>query len=182
LKKQLVILDRDGVINHDSVDFIKTTDEWNPIEGSLEAIKLLKERGYLVAIASNQSGIDRQYFSLKVLAEIHNRLHKLLLKSGCHIDGVFFCPHKPNANCLCRKPLPGLIQSILTQFNITNQDASFIGDSGKDVNAAKLAQIEPILVRTGNGIETEKALSENNQIQIYDNLLQAVNALTIQDS
>ena len=182
MKTKLVILDRDGVINHDSADYIKSPEEWDPIQGSLEAITILKDRGYLVAIASNQSGIGRQYFSLKVLAEIHNKLHQLLLKRGCHLDGIFFCPHKPDTNCLCRKPLPGLIQSMLTQFNIANQDTSFIGDSGKDVDAAKLAQVEPILVRTGNGVETEKALSENSQIQIYDNLLQAVNALTIQDS
>lgn len=182
MKKQLIILDRDGVINLDSVDYIKSPDEWQAIPGSLEAITTLKKRGFLVAIASNQSGIGRQYYSLGQLARIHNKLHKLLLKNGCHIDGVFFCPHTPDANCLCRKPLPGLIHSILSQFNSAVTDSLFIGDSQRDIEAANSAKIEAILVRTGNGAEAEKTVTCNKEIRIYDNLQQAVNALRLQDS
>ena len=177
MKNQLVILDRDGVINHDSVDFIKSAEEWFPIDGSIEAIKLLKERKFVVVIASNQSGIGRNFFSLETLAKIHNKLEKLLLKSGCIIDGLFFCPHIPDESCLCRKPLPGLINSIQTQYKYAFENIVFIGDSHRDLETAMAANIEGILVRSGNGLETEKSLPKNSEIKIYDDLLQAVNAL-----
>ena len=178
MKKQLVILDRDGVINHDSVDFVKSAEEWFPLGGSLQAINLLKERECVVVIASNQSGIGRKFLSLETLAEIHNKLFKLLLKDGCIIDGIFFCPHKPGDSCLCRKPLPGLINSIQTQFKCEFEKTLFIGDSQRDLDAAKAANVEGILVRSGNGLETEKTLPRDNKVKVFDNLLQAVNALT----
>lgn len=178
MKNKLVILDRDGVINHDSVDYIKSAEEWFPFDGSIEAIRLLKRKGCFVVIASNQSGIGRKYFSLKELSAIHNKLQKQLIIEGCNIDGLFFCPHTPNEKCSCRKPNPGLITSILKQFPCTKDRTLFIGDSQRDLDSALAADIEGILVRSGNGKQTENALPKDNKIKVYDNLLQAVNALS----
>ncbi len=178
--KHLVILDRDGVINFESPDFIKSPEEWHPIPGSLEAIAKLNHAGYLVAIASNQSGVGRGLYDLDMLEQIHHNMCAQLAKLGGHIDLIVFCPHHPDVHCECRKPKPGLINEILEHFKIdpTQTLVTAIGDSLRDLQAAKTVGCEPVLVLTGNGEETRDILPTHLQhTAIYSDLAAAVDAL-----
>lgn len=170
----MVILDRDGVINEDSDDYIKSPEEWVPINGSLEAINRLKKAGYQVTVASNQSGLARGLFDQQTLDRIHDKMRSLLAQRGASVDGVFYCPHGPNDNCLCRKPKPGLLLQIAKQFSITLKDVVFVGDTLADVQAARMAGARPVLVRTGKG---QRTLDKNGSLEgvpVYDNLAQFV--------
>lgn len=152
---RLVILDRDGVINHDSDAYIKSPDEWQPIDGSLEAIGRLCAAGYRVVVATNQSGIARGLFDLATLGAIHSKMHQCAAQAGGHIDAVFFCPHAGSMQCECRKPKPGMILEILRRYDAVPDEVFFIGDSLRDVQAAAAAQCRPGLVLTGNGRKTQ---------------------------
>lgn len=174
---KLVILDRDGVINEDSDDYIKSEDEWIPIPGSLEAIARLNHAGTLVAVASNQSGIGRGLFTPIDLNQMHAKLQRLLARFGGHVDGIFFCPHTPEAHCSCRKPAPGLLRSISLRFGIPLAHTPFIGDTKTDVDAAVAARAQPVLVRTGKGLRTQAAHPELLHLPWYDNLSAAVDDL-----
>ena len=173
---KLVILDRDGVINHDSDDYIKSVEEWNAIEGSIEAIARFNQAGYNVAVASNQSGIARGYFSMSTLNAIHHKMYELVQLAGGHIDGVFFCPHAPADQCECRKPEPGLLYEIADRFTVSLDKVFFIGDSISDIEAARNANAKPVLVRTGKGSKTELELNDNS-IPVFDNLYDAANSI-----
>jgi len=177
--KKIVILDRDGVINLDSPDFIKSPEEWIPIPGSLEAIASLNKAGFEVAIATNQSGLARQYYDTATLDRIHQKMHTLLAEHGGKIHAVFFCPHGPDDTCECRKPKPGLIYQIADHFKITlSKEIPCIGDSLRDLEAAETAGCRPILVHTGNGQKTSEKLSPSlKTIAQYPDLSAAVNAL-----
>ena len=178
--KPLVILDRDGVINVESPDFIKSPEEWHPIPGSLEAIVKLNHAGYWVAVATNQSGVDRGLFDLAMLERIHQKMRDCLAKLGGHIDLLLFCPHHPDTFCECRKPKPKLMNDIAAHFKIDLQQTPVpaIGDSLRDLIAAKKAGCEPLLVLTGNGQHTRKNLSADlERIAIYASLAEAVDAL-----
>lgn len=153
--KKLVILDRDGVINYDSVDFIKSPAEWHAIPGSLEAIALLNQAQILVAVASNQSGIARGYFTLDTLEKIHQKMSQELREHNAHIDKIFYCPHGPQDRCTCRKPQPGLLQQALTYFSIKAADAYFVGDAITDQQAALAAGCTPILLGSGKTKKTQ---------------------------
>lgn len=166
----MIILDRDGVINQDSDDYIKSADEWLPIPGSIEAISRLKKAGYLVTIATNQSGIARGLLSEQTLQEIHQKMAKLLEQRGASVDGIFYCPHGPQANCICRKPKPGLLFRIAKEFNIDLSQTPFVGDSLSDIKAAKMANATPILVRTGKGEHVMQNNSEAANVPAYDDL------------
>ena len=174
---KLVILDRDGVINEDSDEFIKAPEEWNPIPGSLEAISRLNHAGYNVAVASNQSGLARGLFDVFTLNAIHHKMHKMLAKKGGHVDAVFYCPHGPDADCNCRKPKPGLYLEIGKRYGMNMRNVPVIGDSKRDLDAALSIDAKPILVRTGKGINTERDLPVGTNIPVYDNLEMAVEAL-----
>ena len=176
---KLIILDRDGVINHDSDDYIKSPDEWQPIDGSLEAIARLNHAGYTVAIASNQSGLARGYFDIEVLAAMHKKMDELLAKIGGRIDAVFYCPHGPGDACHCRKPKPGMLLDIGQRFNVSLKQVIFVGDSIADINAANNAHAKAVLVRTGKGVKAEKILQSENKspIPVYDDLASAVTAI-----
>lgn len=177
---KLIVLDRDGVINVESVDFVKTPEEWIPIPGSLEAIVKLKEAGYLVAIATNQSGIGRGLYDMDMFNRIQDKMLKMLHEMGGDIDGVFFCPHLPQDNCECRKPKPGLFKQIEARFNCSlKQDKTpCIGDSLRDLEAAFAIGAKPILVLTGNGQETAKKLPEHlKNIPQFQDLAFAVQKL-----
>lgn len=150
----LVILDRDGVINEDSVDYIRSPAHWRPIRGSVDAIGRLHRAGIRVAVATNQSGIARGYFSRRTLYRIHAKLRRAVRKAGGDIDYIAFCPHGPDDDCACRKPRPGLVLRILSTLNIDAGAALLIGDSSRDLEAAAAAGVEAWLVRTGNGAET----------------------------
>ena len=167
---RMVILDRDGVINQDSDNYIKSVDEWIPIPGSLDAIQRLKKAGYLVTVATNQSGIARGFFNEEVLQQIHNKMHDLLAQRGSSVDGVFYCPHGPWDNCSCRKPEPGLLFQIAKQFDIDLSVTPFVGDTISDVKAAEMANAIPILVRTGKGEYVTQDYPEAIDVPVYDDL------------
>lgn len=167
---RMIILDRDGVINLDSDNYIKTPDEWIPIPSSLEAIKRLKKAGYLVTVATNQSGVSRGLFSEDDLAAIHDKMERMLAARGVNIDGVFYCPHGPQDNCICRKPKPGLLIQIARKFDINLSDTPFVGDSIGDIKAAGLANAKPVLVRTGNGEYVMQNYPEAINVPTYDDL------------
>ena len=170
---KLIILDRDGVINQDRDDFVKSADEWVPIEGSMDAIAFLTEAGYTVAVATNQSGIGRKYFTMQELTEMHNKMHRLAQQAGGIIDGIWFCPHTAADGCDCRKPLPGMVSDILSRFNAEAADTWLVGDSLRDLQAIAAVGGKPALVLTGKGKKTLVAegdsLPENTQV--FDSLL-----------
>ena len=167
---RLIILDRDGVINEDSDDYIKSVEEWIPIGGSIEAISRLKKAGYLVAVASNQSGIGRGYFEMQDLQAMHDKLNALLAQRGATIDAIFFCPHTPEDNCTCRKPKPGLLLQIARQLNADLKQAVFVGDSPSDIKAARMVGATPVLVKTGKGQRTLEQHEIVDGVAVYDNL------------
>jgi D-glycero-D-manno-heptose 1,7-bisphosphate phosphatase len=154
---KLIILDRDGTINEDRDDFIKSADEWVPLPGALEAIARLNHAGWHVVVASNQSGLGRGLFDIAALNAMHSKMHKLLAAQGGKIDGVFYCPHTPSENCTCRKPLPGLFEQILDRYGIdmatTAQKVHTVGDSLRDLQAGAKMGCTPHLVLTGKGAQ-----------------------------
>lgn len=177
-KKPLVILDRDGVINHDSTEFVKSADEWLPLPGSIAAIARLSRDGYDVAIASNQSGLARGLFKRDALDAMHAKLQSLVEADDGRIDKIVFCPHGPDDGCACRKPNPGMLIQIGKHFETPLLRVPVIGDSLRDLQAAAAVGARPILVRTGNGRKTEQQLpAEYQGIEVFDDLSAAVTAL-----
>jgi D-glycero-D-manno-heptose 1,7-bisphosphate phosphatase len=153
---KLVILDRDGTINQDSEHFIKSLDEWQPIEGSLEAIARLTQADYRIAVATNQSGIARGLLDTTTLIAIHNHLQRALGLVGGRIDAFFFCPHAADSACECRKPKPGMLLEIASRFNVSLENVYMVGDALRDLEAAAAAGAKPVLVLTGKGKKTQK--------------------------
>ncbi|MCL4747810.1 MAG: D-glycero-beta-D-manno-heptose 1,7-bisphosphate 7-phosphatase [Burkholderiaceae bacterium] len=154
---KLIILDRDGVINHDSSACIKSAEEWRAIRGSVEAIARLCKAGFRVAVASNQSGIGRGLFDLPALTAVNAKMHKAVLLAGGRLDAVFFCPHTEQEHCNCRKPRPGMIEDILRRFQAEPNEVTMVGDSLRDLQAASAMRCKPVLVLTGKGRKTLKA-------------------------
>ena len=148
---KLIILDRDGTINEDRDDFVKTPDEWVPIAGALEAIARLNHAGWHTVIATNQSGLGRGTFDMATLNAMHVKMNQMLAKQGGRIDAVFFCPHAPEDACSCRKPLPGLFEQIGERFGVSLRDVPVVGDSLRDLQAGVAVGCQPHLVRTGKG-------------------------------
>jgi len=149
-----IILDRDGVINHDSAHYIKSPEEWLPIPGSLEAIAQLNRAGYRVLIATNQSGIARVLYDVEMLDTIHEKLMRELAAVGGYVEEIFFCPHHPDDACACRKPNTGLFEQIHSKYELDFAKTYFIGDSFTDIQVAKKMGCLPLLVLTGNGRKT----------------------------
>ncbi len=177
--KALVILDRDGVINEDSKDYVKSPDEWIPLPGSLEAIAHLNASGFRVAVATNQSGLARGYFEESALLAMHDKFRRLLAAVGGHVDRIEVCPHGPDDGCDCRKPLPGLINRLISHFEVEAAEVRVIGDSMRDLEAARAAGARAVLVRTGNGRTTEQSLGGDFEgTPVYDDLAAAARALT----
>jgi len=156
---KLIILDRDGVINYDSDQSIKSPDEWRPIPGSLEAIARLNHAGFRVVVATNQSGLGRGLFDMATMVAINEKLHKALAHVGGRIDAVFYCPHTADSDCDCRKPKPGLLTEIGQRFGVDLTGVPCIGDSLRDLQAAQAVGAQPILVLSGKG---EKTLRDGN--------------------
>ncbi len=154
MSQAYVLLDRDGVINHDSADYIKSADEWHPIAGSLEAIALLNKHGFKVVVITNQSGISRGFYDEATLEKIHKKMHQLTAEKGGAIAAVFYCPHGPDDHCDCRKPKPGLLNTFAKKNKLSLADIYFIGDKIGDIQAAIAAGAKPILVKTGKGQST----------------------------
>src|SRR4051794_1605934 len=174
---KLVILDRDGVINRDSEQFIKSPDEWRPIPGSLEAIARLNHAGFRVVVATNQSGIGRGLFDMATLNSIHEKMHRALALVGGRIDALFYCPHSGEAQCDCRKPKTGMLQEIGVRLGVDLNGVPCIGDSLRDLQSAEAVGARPMLVLTGKG---EKTLREGNfpkETMIFPDLAFAASAL-----
>ncbi len=178
---KLIILDRDGVINYDREQFIKSPDEWRPIPGSLEAIARLNHAGFRVVVATNQSGLGRRLLDTATLISIHEKLHKALSQVGGRIDAVFFCPHTADADCDCRKPKPGMLLDIGQRFGVELTGVPCIGDSLRDLQAAEACGAQPILVLTGKGEKTLREGSFPKNTIIFPDLAFAVTALLAGD-
>ena len=172
----LVILDRDGVINHDSDDYIKSPDEWLPLPGSLEAIARLCRADYTVIVATNQAGVGRGLFSLDMLIRIHSKMASSIRDKGGRLDSVFFCPHSPADQCGCRKPKPGMLLEISDRLSIGLSGVPVVGDSLRDLEAAAAAGAMPVMVQTGRGRLTQEKLSQGElshtlgQMPVYADL------------
>ncbi len=174
---KLIILDRDGVINYDSDEYIKSENEWNAIPGSLEAIARLSHNGYRVVIASNQSGLARKKFDIMDLNKIHRKMFDQLAQVGGTIDAVFFCPHGPKQDCDCRKPKPGLFNAISKRLHVPLAGIPVIGDKLSDIEAAQAVGAQAVLVCTGNGQTLVDAQKVPENVPVYDDLAAVVDNL-----
>lgn len=172
---RLVILDRDGVINQDSSDYIKTPEEWVPIAGSLEAIARLCRAEYRVVIITNQAGVGRGLYSLDTMNKINRRMFELMRQKGGEVDALLFCPHAPEFGCECRKPKPGMFVDLARRLKVNLAGIPAVGDSMRDMDAAIAAGAQPVLVRTGKGMETLREIQQGDdpkhkEIPVYDDL------------
>lgn len=175
---KLIILDRDGVINHDSDQFIKSPDEWKPIPGSLDAIARLTQLGYHIVVATNQSGVGRGLFDMDTLNAIHDKMVKAVIHAGGRLDAVFFCPHTNMDSCTCRKPKPGMYEDIAARFNTDLKGVPVVGDSLRDLEAAVAVGAQPILVTTGKGKKTQKDPALPPGTLIFENLAAVAESIT----
>ena len=170
---KLAILDRDGVINFDSDNYIKSPAEWRPIPGSIEAIARLNQHGFRIAVASNQSGIGRGLFDMATLNAINDKMMEMVFRQGGRIDAVFFCPHTPTEDCNCRKPRTGMFEEIANRFHAELKGVPCIGDSLKDMQAADAVGAQPILVMTGKGAKTREEGGLPRKTIFFDDLAEA---------
>lgn len=173
----ILFLDRDGVINADSPDFIKSVDEWQPLPGSLEAIARLNRAGFEIVVITNQSGIARGLFDESALGEIHTEMSRCVELAGGRLAGIYYCPHAPEDGCACRKPMPGLIEQACAQLEVQAQGVPFIGDRLSDLVAARRAGCTPILVRSGLETPTDLEAGEWENVPVHRNLAEAADAL-----
>jgi D-glycero-D-manno-heptose 1,7-bisphosphate phosphatase len=181
---KLIILDRDGVINHDRDDYVKSAEECVPINGSIDAIVRLNKAGFTVVIATNQAGLAKGKFELDDLEAMHEKITGLVEEKGGELGGIFYCPHHPDDKCKCRKPMPGMLDAIEAEFNTSVESSYFIGDSLRDLQAGVTKGCKPILVKTGNGektlaqladsdLQTDAPLISAQQVQVFDDLATA---------
>lgn len=173
---KIVVLDRDGVINQDSPDYIKSPDEWLAIPRSIEAVARLHQAGFVVVVATNQSGLARGFFDEFTLAQIHQKLAITTEEAGGLISGVFYCPHGPDDGCVCRKPGVGLLEQIEAQLHVTLAGHCFVGDSLRDLQCARDFSMQPVLVLSGNGSKTRDQLASADlaDTPVFTDLLDAV--------
>jgi D-glycero-D-manno-heptose 1,7-bisphosphate phosphatase len=174
---KIIILDRDGVINHDSTAFIKSPAEWVPIPGSLEAIARLNQAGFRVVVASNQSGIAREMFDMGILNNIHQKMHASAQQMGASIDAIFFCPHAAIDNCDCRKPKSGMFEEISKRYKVSLKGVPTVGDSLRDLQAGFVSGCIPYLVLTGKGQKTRETGGLPPGTQVFPDLASMVNVL-----
>jgi D-glycero-D-manno-heptose 1,7-bisphosphate phosphatase len=174
--KKLIVLDRDGVINFDSKDYIKTANEWLPIPGSLEAIAALTAAAFIVVVVSNQSGIGRGMFTEDALSSIHRKMLHSVRNTGGVIDRIYFCPHHPEENCDCRKPKPGMLDKLASDLGISMTGVPVIGDKASDLEMARAVGARPILVLTGYGQSTEITTTDSS-IERFADLAEAAEVL-----
>lgn len=182
---KLVILDRDGTINEDSLDYIKSEAEWKPLPGALEAIAKLNHAGWHVVVASNQSGLGRGLFDVAALNAMHAKMHKLLATAGGRVEAIFYCPHAPDQACHCRKPQPGLFEQIGERYGIDLKGVPTVGDSARDIIAGAAVGCEPHLVLTGKGEALRgQPLPDNFPAgtRVHENLLAFADYLVTRDN
>jgi len=175
-ERRLVVLDRDGVINADSDDYIKSPDEWHPLPGSLEAIARLCRAGYDVVVATNQSGVGRGLFSIETLDAIHARMREAVAAAGGRIAGIYYCPHRPDDGCECRKPATGLLRRIAADFERPLDGVPLVGDKLTDMQAALAAGARPVFVGTPRDDAVRARLAELG-VEVHRDLSSAVDAL-----
>lgn len=173
----LIILDRDGVINEDSDAYIKSPEEWQPIPGSLAAIADLFAAGHKIVVATNQSGVGRGLFSSHTLARIHQKMLLMVREAGGHIDRIYFCPHHPDENCICRKPKPGMLQNAMRDYQVAGQDCLLVGDSLRDLQAGSAVNCQLALVKTGKGRKTLTQLTDTKNTLVCDDLKQVASII-----
>jgi D-glycero-D-manno-heptose 1,7-bisphosphate phosphatase len=183
---KIVILDRDGVINEDSDNYIKTEREWQPIAGSIEAIARLSRAGFSVYVATNQSGLGRGLFAQSDLDAMHTKLNNLVAEQGGSLKGIYYCPHQPEDACRCRKPDIGLLEQIAQDSGQSLKNAPLVGDSLRDLESALGMGCQPILVKTGKGSGTLGRLEASSspllgRLLVYDNLADAADAIIAAD-
>jgi len=174
---KLIVLDRDGVINEDSIAFVKSAEEWTPIPGSIEAIARLSQAGWTVAVATNQSGLARGLFDMAALSDMHLKMQQLVMEQGGRVDLILHCPHGPQDNCNCRKPRPGMFRSIAEHFRLPDlKTVPVVGDSHRDLHAGLILGCSPYLVKTGKGRHTlQNTLPPGTQV--FDDLAAVVDHL-----
>jgi D-glycero-D-manno-heptose 1,7-bisphosphate phosphatase len=170
---KLVILDRDGVINFDSDQYIKSPTEWRPIPGSIEAIARMHQNGFRIAVATNQSGIGRGLFDMATLNAINDKMMELVFRQGGRIDALFFCPHTADEQCDCRKPRTGMLLEIAARFHVELKGVPSVGDSLKDLQAAEAVGAQPILVLTGKGAKTQADGGLPKKLLVFEDLAEA---------
>ncbi len=172
MREKIVFLDRDGVINVDSEDFIKSPEEWQPIPGSLEGIALLSQAGFKVVVITNQSGVGRGLFDLDTLNAIHAKMQRLTAEKGGAISDIYYCPHAPETQCFCRKPAPGLLQQFSRETGIPLTGLFLVGDAWRDLQTALAVDAQPLLVKTGKGVKT---LADHPELSVpvFDDLYAA---------
>ncbi|MBN9698210.1 MAG: D-glycero-beta-D-manno-heptose 1,7-bisphosphate 7-phosphatase [Zoogloea sp.] len=175
---KMIVLDRDGVINFDSDQFIKSPEEWKPIPGSLEAIARLNEAGWRVVVASNQSGVGRGLFDMDTLNAINEKMVKAISQKGGRLDAIFFCPHAADSTCACRKPKPGMFLEIAERFNVDLKGMPVVGDSLRDLQAGVAVGCAPYLVLTGKGAKTQLDPDLPDGTKIYPDLAAVAAELT----
>ncbi len=175
---KLIILDRDGVINQDSDQFIKSPEEWKPIPGSLEAIARLNQWGWRVVVATNQSGVGRGLFGMDTLNAINDKMVRSLTQLGGRLDAIFFCPHAADSTCDCRKPKPGMFHQIAERFNVDLYGVPCVGDSLRDLQAGISVGCEPFLVLTGKGEKTRESADLPSNTRIFADLDEVAGVLT----
>ena len=173
----LVILDRDGVINENLPRHVRSPEDWKPIPGSLDAIARLNRAGCRVVIATNQSGIRRRYFTFEDLNRIHEEMYRRLAEYGGSIDAIFICPCHPNDGCECFKPRPGMLYEIAERLHVSLDGVPFIGDASRDVEAALATGARPMLVRTGLGEQTLRDGGCPDGVEVHDDLASVVDTL-----
>lgn len=173
---KLLILDRDGVINYDSDDYIKSVEEWIPLPGAISALAQLSQAGWTIAIATNQSGIARGYYPLSTLDAMHQHLRDLVTQQGGALGLIVYCPHGPDDGCTCRKPKPGMLEQIAEYYGVALQGVWFVGDSSSDLACALAVGCQPVLVKTGKGVRTQaKPLPQGTLV--FDDLAAVANQL-----
>lgn len=145
-RQRWLILDRDGVINHDSAAYIRSPDEWQPIDGALNALARLHHAGFGLVVATNQSGIGRGYFDVAALDAIHAKMRAAITAAGGQLAAIAYCPHLPDAGCDCRKPAPGLLLRLMSECGFVPGDALMIGDAARDLEAARAAGLSALVV------------------------------------
>ncbi len=168
--RKLIVIDRDGVLNQESAHFVRSPEEWIALPGALQAVAELTRGGFDVVVATNQSGVGRGLFTAETLDAIHRKMTAAIETGGGRLAGIFVCPHAPDAQCDCRKPRPGLMRQIEKTFGCTLAGQPVVGDSERDLRAACAVGARPILVRTGNGRETEARLAPGDMTEVFDDL------------
>ncbi|MHA1491057.1 MAG: D-glycero-beta-D-manno-heptose 1,7-bisphosphate 7-phosphatase [Promethearchaeota archaeon] len=172
-KKRAIFLDRDGVINKE-VNYLSNPKNFEFIKGSIKALKILKRKGYLLIVITNQAGIARGYFTEENLKKIHQKMISILDKSSVVLDDIYYCPHHPDFTgpCDCRKPKPGMILKAQKKYNIDLKNSFMVGDTLRDIETGLTAKCKTVLVLTGHGLKEKKKIKKLKPDYVFKNLFE----------